>query len=97
MARRSLRLIALLALLAFALPVAALAEACDDCLWSGSPDCCPVSCCACCLQSPSSLTAGVSADLLPPVDAGPAADRVDHRRLNTTPRDVFHVPKSSLA
>jgi hypothetical protein len=96
MARRSLlRLFALLALLAFLLPIAAIAEACEDCLWSVSPECCPPSCCTCCLQIPSSLSA--MPDLSPPVEAGPAGDRAETRSLLSPPHDVFHVPKSPLA
>lgn len=92
-----LRLFALLALLALLLPAAVMAEGCDDCLGSASPDCCPASCCACCLQGPSSLSVSAPADLSSPGDAGPAGDLAENRLLLSPPRDVFHVPKSPLA
>jgi hypothetical protein len=97
MARRTLlRPFALLVLLAFLLPIAAAAAACEDCLWATSPGCCPPSCCACCLQTPSSPSAAMP-DLSPLVETGPASDRAGDRLRLANPRDVFHVPKSLLA
>jgi hypothetical protein len=98
MPRRSpLRLFALLALLAFLLPIAAAAEACEDCLWATSPGCCPPSCCACCLLAPSFSSTVVPADLHPPAEAGPAGDPAENRLISSPPHDVFHVPKPARA
>jgi hypothetical protein len=98
MARRSMhRLFAMTALLAFLLPIAAAAETCDDCLWSDASGCCMPSCCACCIQIPSFLSAAAPADPQTLPDSGPAGEPVAVRRLLANPRDVFHVPRSSLA
>jgi hypothetical protein len=87
----------LLLALAFVLPLAGLEGECDDCLGGEAPDCCPPVCslCLCCVQSPTVLAGAPGMDRAPgvsclsgdaPVEALPAAD----------PRDVFHVPKTSL-
>ena len=89
---------ALLAGLALLLPVAALADSCETCLWeaaAGSGDCCPSSCCPCCLHGPSfPIARGSSLLGLLPVDL---ASVPEHGRYPTSPaRDIFHVPKPSL-
>lgn len=97
MARRPvLRFAALLAALAFLLPLAAVADSCADCLWAASPECCPPSCCPCCIQGPSTLTAAVWKAPRPAMVAGAPSPQED-RVSSSHPRDVFHVPKSSLA
>lgn len=86
-----------LLVLAFVLPLAGLEGECDDCLGNDAPDCCPPSCslCLCCAQSPTVLAGAPGMDRAPgvaspsgapPPAAFPAAD----------PRDVFHVPKTSV-
>lgn len=97
MTRRPLLCAALLAALALLLPLAALADPCTDCLGAEATDCCPPACCSCCIHGPSSaLTASALRAPLPAVvDAAPSppagGDRSSHAR------DVFHVPKPSLA
>lgn len=96
MARRfALHLSVLLALLALVLPLAALADSCVDCLWAASPDCCPPSCCSCCVHGGATLSglAWLGADA---GEAGLTGDPAEDRALPADPRDVFHVPKSSL-
>jgi hypothetical protein len=88
------RLAALWIALAFLLPLAAV-DWCDDCLW-GAADCCPPSCCPCCVQCPSALTAAIESGPSP-VDVGSACEPVAGPSRSSDPRDVFHVPKSSLA
>jgi hypothetical protein len=93
--RRSvLSLAALLAALALLLPLAALADSCTDCLWASSPECCPPSCCSCCVQGLSALTVaaweGFSLS-----QAGLAMDPAEGGGLSMSPRGVFHVPKAS--
>jgi hypothetical protein len=96
MARRSLlRFAALFAMLAFLLPLAAVAQSCSDCLGSDSPECCPPSCCLCCFHGPSVLTTSIgesrqpgSVDLALGPPNGPSP--------SSPPRDVFHVPKPAV-
>ena len=96
MARLSLiRFAALLAVLAMLLPMAALADSCADCLWGASPDCCPPSCCPCCVQVSSALTVSHGAD--PGLPGGRLTEAAQDRRASPDPRDVLHVPKLSLA
>jgi hypothetical protein len=95
--RSALRLLVLLVALALVLPWAAMAGSCADCLDSAAPhsDCCPPSCCSCCLHSGATLNgwARLAAHLR---EAGLAGDPVVNRALPADPRDVFHVPKSFL-
>jgi hypothetical protein len=96
MTRRSaLRLPVLLAALALVLPLVAIADSCVDCLWAASPDCCPPSCCSCCVHGGAALSgfARLDAGL---GEAGLAGDPAEDRALPADPRDIFHVPKSSL-
>jgi hypothetical protein len=94
MARRSALLVALLlAALALLAPLAAVADSCPDC---ATRDCCPALGCACCLAGSSVLTAWPQVDLglaFTALAEDPPADR----GLSADPRDVFHVPKPSLA
>jgi hypothetical protein len=94
--RPAYRLAVLLAALAFLLPLAAIAgscTACTDCLWGAAQDCCPASCCSCCVHSPSVLTASVWVALQPaPADAMPSPQ--ENSSPSCRSRDVFHVPKS---
>ena len=93
--RRALRLAALLTVLAFLLPLAAMADSCTDCLWAGSQECCPPACCPCCVHGPSVLTALAWGDPRPAtVDL--ALNPREDRAPSFHPRDVFHVPKPSL-
>jgi hypothetical protein len=96
MARRSvLRFAALLAALAFLLPLAAIADSCADCLWAVSPDCCPPSCCPCCVHGPSVLTASIWGAVHPQtIDIAPNPHQ--DPSPSSPPRDIFHVPKPSL-
>ena len=90
-----LRFAVLLAALAFLLPSVAGAAACTDCLDGASPDCCPPSCCSCCVHSPSVLTALIRVALHPaPVDLALSPQQDPSPSFD--PRDVFHVPKPSL-
>lgn len=96
MARRfALRLPVLLVALALVLPLAAVADSCVDCLGAASPDCCPPSCCSCCVHGGATLRglARMDAGL---GEAGLAGDPVEDRALPSDPRDVFHVPKLFL-
>lgn len=96
MARRSvLRFALLLAVLAFLLPLAAVADSCADCLGSDSPECCTPSCCLCCLPGSPVLTAALwegrqteSVAVVPGPPNGPSP--------SSPPRDIFHVPKLSF-
>lgn len=94
--RPALRFAALLAALAFLLPLAAVAQSCGDCLWGAdSPACCPPSCCSCCVHSPSDLTASVWSAL----HSGPADLASSPRQgpyPSSPPGDIFHVPKPAL-
>jgi hypothetical protein len=92
-----LRLAVLTALLALLLPLAAAADVCDDCLLEASPECCPASCCACCLPSPAAPGVSAPAALPPPLETGPAGSPEADLRLLTSSRDVFHVPKALTA
>lgn len=93
--RPALRFAALLAVLAFLLPLAAVAESCEDCLWgAGSPACCPPSCCPCCIHGPSVLTASWGA--LHPVSVNLATIPRQDTYPSSPPGEIFHVPKSSL-
>jgi hypothetical protein len=97
MARCSaLRLAVLGTVLALLLPLVAVADSCGDCLWLASQDCCLKSCCPCCAHGSFALTAAARVDLGPAwsgLTAEPPADRF----LSSHPRDVFHIPKPSLA
>ena len=95
MARRSALLAALLlAVLALLAPLAVVADSCSDC--GPARSCCPAMGCACCLSSASVLTAQVRVDLgLASTEA--IGERPVERRLSADTRDVFHVPKPSLA
>ncbi len=96
MARRSaLHLVVLLASLALVLPLAAVADSCVDCLGASSPDCCPPSCCSCCAHGGATL-GGLAGLVAAQELTGPAGDPAENRALPADPRDVFHVPKSSL-
>lgn len=90
MARRS-ALLVLLAVLALALPLAAVADSCADCLWANSPDCCPPFCCSCCV--PGAALSGLALAGAGLREAGPAARPIEARALPAAPGDVFHVPK----
>jgi len=93
--RLAYRFVVVLAALALLLPLASVAGSCADCLWGNSRDCCPPSCCPCCVHSPSILTASVWVALHPaPLDAVPNPQENPYPSLH--PRDIFHVPKSSL-
>ena len=95
MARRPLfGLAALTALLALLLPVAVMADACGDCLVEASPECCPASCCACCLPIPAAPGVSAPAALPPLPEMGPAGSPEADLRLLASSRDVFHVPKA---
>lgn len=96
MTRRSaLRLAAVLTVLAFLLPLAALADSCVDCLWASTHECCPPACCSCCVHSLSVVvTAGWGDPRSTTVDRAP--DPREDRFLSFHPRDVFHVPKPFL-
>lgn len=95
MSRSALRLAALLTVLAFLLPLAALADSCTDCLRAASEECCPPACCSCCAHGPSVLTASIGgAPRRSTVDRTPISR--DDRFSAFHPRDVFHVPKPSL-
>jgi len=95
MARPALRLAALLAALALLLPLAAFEASCADCLWETSQDCCPPSCCPCCVHGPVLAGAALAGALLG--EAGPACHPEEACTLASNPRAVFHVPKRSLA
>lgn len=96
MTRRSvLRCAALLTVLAFLLPLAALADSCADCLRAASEECCPPACCSCCAHGPSVLTASIGGAPRPSTVHTPPMPRPD-RFSAFHPRDVFHVPKPVL-
>lgn len=96
MARSSLlRFAALLGILAMLLPVAALADSCADCLGAESSDCCPPSCCPCCVQLSPALAAFLGA--APAQAEADLAERAPERHAPPDPRDVLHVPKTSRA
>lgn len=90
------RFAALLAFLAMLLPVVAAANSCTDCLWGAdSPECCPHSCCSCCVQLSPAPTL-----FLGTVPAHAGADLVEGAQdphVAPDPRDVLHVPKIPLA
>lgn len=93
---RSLRLAALLAALALLLPLAAEVEAsCADCLWEASRDCCPPSCCPCCVHAPAVTGFERGQALLS--EAGSTGHPPEASTLASDPRAVFHVPKRALA
>lgn len=94
--RPLLRFAVLLAALAFLLPLAAVADSCTDCLGgTGYPDCCPPSCCSCCVHGPSVLIASIWGTPRPVmVDAAPNPH--EDPSPSSSPRDIFHVPKLSL-
>lgn len=89
-----LRYSALLALLAVLLPMAALADSCADCLGAESSDCCPPSCCPCCVQLSPVLAAFLGAAAPAHAEAD-LAERPQERHASPDPRDVLHVPKTS--
>jgi hypothetical protein len=93
--RRVLRLAALLTVLAFLLPLAAMADSCTECLWAGSQECCPPACCPCCVHGPSVLTILAWGDPRP-ATVDMALNPREDRAPTFHPRDVFHVPKPSL-
>jgi len=92
--RPAYRLAVLLAVLAFLLPLAAVAGSCADCLWGAHDDCCAPSCCSCCVHSPSVLTAPVLV-ALQPAPAAAMQDPQDSSSPSFRSRDIFHVPKLS--
>ena len=92
---RSLRLAALLAALALLLPLGAVAASCADCLWEASQDCCPPSCCPCCVHAPA--LAGVERGQALLSEAGATGLPPEASTLASDPRAVFHVPKRALA
>jgi hypothetical protein len=91
--RPVLRFAFLLVVLAFLLPLAAAEGSCTDCLCGASADCCPPSCCACCLPIASDLTPvrvdvqAAAVAVVPGAQEGPVP--------SFDPRDIFHVPKTS--
>ena len=93
MRRPVLRFGFLLVVLAFLLPLAAAAGSCTDCVCGASAECCPPSCCACCLPIASDLTPvrvdmqAAAVAVVPGVQEGPVP--------SFDPRDIFHVPKAS--
>ena len=94
-ARRSVLLVALLlAVLALLAPLAPVADSCPDC--GPMQGCCPTLGCPCCLSSTSVLTAEVRVNL-GPASTEAIGERPVERRLSADTRDVFHVPKPSLA
>ena len=94
--RPALRFAVLLAALAFLLPLAAMAESCEDCLWGAdSPACCPPSCCPCCVHGPSVMTASAWG-AVHPVPVVVASHQRQGPYPSSPPGDIFHVPKSSL-
>lgn len=93
---RSLRLAALLAALALLLPLAAVEASCADCLWEdASQDCCPPSCCPCCVHAPA--VTGVERGPALLAEAGLAGRPAEACTLSPDPRAVFHVPKRAFA
>lgn len=93
---RFLRLAALLAALALLLPLGAAAEAsCADCLWEAAQDCCPPSCCPCCVHAPA--VAGMERRPVLLAQAGLTGLPAEACTLSPDPRAVFHVPKRALA
>lgn len=92
----SLRFWALLAFLAFLLPLGALADSCEDCLWAGSSECCPPSCCPCCVHGPTVLKAMAWGEP-GPVRIDSHGDPRADVHPSSDPRDIFHVPKPSPA
>lgn len=95
---RFLRLAALLAALALLLPLGALpavAASCADCLWEAEQDCCPPSCCPCCVHAPA--VAGMERGQALLAEAGLAGRPAEASTLSPDPRAVFHVPKRALA
>jgi hypothetical protein len=93
--RSMLRFALLLAALALLLPLAALADSCTDCLWSAAPDGCAPTCCPCCVHGGLVLTFSAWGDS-GPVRTGLALDPKEEGCLSMSPRDVFHVPKTSV-
>lgn len=95
MKRRSTALF--LAVLALLLPLAGLAERCDECLEGGQPGCCPPACslCLCCGSGRTVLPGALRLDREPAL-ASAFHDAAEAGALSADPRDVFHVPKTSL-
>lgn len=91
---RFLRPAVLLAVLALLLPLAAEAS-CADCLLEASQDCCPPSCCPCCVHAPA--VAGAARALALLAEAGLAGHPAEACTLTSNPRSVFHVPKRARA
>lgn len=100
MRRSVLHLAALLALLAIlGLPLAAMADSCTDCFGAdsaGSADCCGPSCCACCVHGPLA-TSSLAKMAAGPAPSSLAGHPAPVSGLSSFLRDVFHVPKRSLA
>lgn len=96
MARPSLlRFVALLAFVAMLMPMVALTDACVDCLWANSTDCCPPSCCPCCVQLSPALNTFLGT--APAHAEADLAEGAQNRPVSPDPGDVLHVPKLSLA
>ena len=93
--RSALRLAAVLTVLAFLLPLAALADSCVDCLWASTHECCPPACCSCCVHTLSVVATAAWGDPRP-ATVGRAPDPREDRFFSFHPRDVFHVPKPFL-
>jgi hypothetical protein len=94
MARRSVLFAVLLAALTLLPSLAAAAGSCGDCFWEAEPDGCAPSCCPCCVPGPTLVD-------VPEMDEGIAGvgevvEPSEGRALVSDPRDVFHVPKTSL-
>jgi hypothetical protein len=97
MRRPLLRCAALLVCLAFLLPLAAAADSCAECIESGTApvSCTLPSCCSACAHKASLLTATAWEALSPTPTVIEVRFQTD-RILSSPPRDIFHVPKSSL-
>jgi hypothetical protein len=85
----------LLAALMLLAPLAALADSCTDCLRADSAKCCSASGCSCCVPGASALAASPW-KALTPARSGVALDALEGGCLSVNPRDVFHVPKTSV-
>lgn len=92
--RPVLRCAAVVAVLAFLLPLGALADSCADCLWAASPDCCPPSCCSCCVHGTFVLI-GAACEAPRPALADLASNPPAPPYPSSPARDIFHVPKTA--
>jgi hypothetical protein len=92
--RSSALLLTVLFAVALFLPLAGLAETCEDCVGEASPGCCPPACslCFCCGPGAATVSRLAGVDRSPRTAAWTAA-RTDTGVLPSHPRDVFHVPK----